>query len=78
MFEKTFKYNTNTHYATGGVYKIRNLQIVMQDIQVASDIKNPFKAYKIVGKYKLPQDQDQTTFICAQITNCYIQAFYVL
>ena len=39
MIEKPFKYNTNTHYATGGVYKIRNLQIVMQDIQVVFDIK---------------------------------------
>ena len=63
MIEKPFKYNTYTHYATGGVYKIRNLQIVMQWIQVASDIKkSPFKASNSVEKYKLPQDQDQTTF----------------
>ena len=43
MIEKAFKYNTNAHYATGGVYKNRNLQIVTQEIQVASDIKT-FKA----------------------------------
>ena len=43
MIEKPLKYNTNAQYASGGVYKIRNLQIVTQDIHVASDMKT-FKA----------------------------------